>query len=301
MTEREKSFGLNWDETPFRGYDAQLGRFHQVDLMADLIPGINPYQYAFNNPIYFNDPSGAFPVPKFLQNLWDKISSSVTDFYGNRQKVKKQPKKGKRQKKSGSQSSSSSNSNNDSNSSESSSSSNSNESNSNGSGSGSNPSDVGNNNPSTQDIALATSGTVAEIGKIASGVVIKDRTGITSGKLSPNSPKVFNKKKASTTKGGFTVLSWAIIAYSTINTERQFRNNEISLGRRKFNHQNNLTGVFFPQVAIPIATGDYLGQRYSNEINATTVEEGGIIFEGMKSTLEFLSIPTEPKEVKQKE
>ena len=61
QTEREESFGLQWDETPFRRYDPQLGRFHGVDALAAMMPGITPYQYAFNNPILFNDPSGLSP------------------------------------------------------------------------------------------------------------------------------------------------------------------------------------------------------------------------------------------------
>ncbi|OJJ17212.1 hypothetical protein BKI52_31380 [marine bacterium AO1-C] len=60
-TEREKNFGLQWDETPFRSYDPQLGRFHQVDPLADLFTGITPYNYAFNDPAGLNDPTGLCP------------------------------------------------------------------------------------------------------------------------------------------------------------------------------------------------------------------------------------------------
>ena len=61
QTEREESFGLQWDETPFRRYDPQLGRFHGVDALAAMMPGITPYQYGFNNPVMLNDPSGLAP------------------------------------------------------------------------------------------------------------------------------------------------------------------------------------------------------------------------------------------------
>ncbi|EAY23867.1 cell well associated RhsD protein [Microscilla marina ATCC 23134] len=60
-TELEKSFDLNFYETEFRRYDAQLGRFHGIDELAPLMSGITPYQYAFNNPILFNDPTGLAP------------------------------------------------------------------------------------------------------------------------------------------------------------------------------------------------------------------------------------------------
>ncbi|MCU0449481.1 MAG: hypothetical protein MUC97_06485, partial [Bernardetiaceae bacterium] len=57
-TERESNFGLNVLETAFRGYDPALGRFHQPDAITDLLPGISSYTFGFNNPVYFNDPTG---------------------------------------------------------------------------------------------------------------------------------------------------------------------------------------------------------------------------------------------------
>ncbi|MCU0391521.1 MAG: RHS repeat-associated core domain-containing protein [Thermoflexibacter sp.] len=64
QTEKETKLNLNWHETAFRGYDPQLGRFHQIDPLADLFTGINPYQFGYNNPVLFNDPTGlASPTP----------------------------------------------------------------------------------------------------------------------------------------------------------------------------------------------------------------------------------------------
>ena len=51
-------------ETDWRGYDPQLGRFKAVDALADFIPSISPYQFAFNNPISLNDPTGLAPDDK---------------------------------------------------------------------------------------------------------------------------------------------------------------------------------------------------------------------------------------------
>ncbi|NJL55356.1 hypothetical protein HC928_09350 [bacterium] len=48
-------------ETDFRGYDPQLGRFHGYDLLASAFSGITPYQFGFNNPVSFNDPTGLCP------------------------------------------------------------------------------------------------------------------------------------------------------------------------------------------------------------------------------------------------
>lgn len=50
--------GLDWYETSFRGYDAQIGRFWQIDPLAEATDNITPYAYCNNNPISFNDPLG---------------------------------------------------------------------------------------------------------------------------------------------------------------------------------------------------------------------------------------------------
>jgi len=50
--------GLEMYETPFRGYDPQLGRFSQVDPLADILEGFSPYSFALNNPISYNDAWG---------------------------------------------------------------------------------------------------------------------------------------------------------------------------------------------------------------------------------------------------
>ena len=58
MVEKEQAFGLELYETPFRSYDAQLGRFWQVEPLADEFHSISMFQFGFNNPISANDPSG---------------------------------------------------------------------------------------------------------------------------------------------------------------------------------------------------------------------------------------------------
>jgi RHS repeat-associated protein len=57
-TELNSDLGLELYETPFRGYDPQIGRFQQVDLLAEIFRSLTPYVFAYNHPTRFNDPSG---------------------------------------------------------------------------------------------------------------------------------------------------------------------------------------------------------------------------------------------------
>ena len=47
----------------YRNYDPVLGRMNQVDPLASKFASHTPYNYAFNDPVFFNDPSGAAPLP----------------------------------------------------------------------------------------------------------------------------------------------------------------------------------------------------------------------------------------------
>ncbi|MEN8191892.1 MAG: DUF6443 domain-containing protein [Bacteroidota bacterium] len=56
--ETEKGLGLNVTEMTFRQYDASLGRFNAIDRLSELAPSITPYRFAYNNPVYWSDPTG---------------------------------------------------------------------------------------------------------------------------------------------------------------------------------------------------------------------------------------------------
>jgi RHS repeat-associated protein len=61
--------GLEMYETTFRGYDPQLGRFWQIDPLADISEDESPYSFANNNPILFNDPFGLLSDSSHPQQL----------------------------------------------------------------------------------------------------------------------------------------------------------------------------------------------------------------------------------------
>jgi RHS repeat-associated protein len=54
--ERNEELGL--DLAPFRSYDPAIGRWLQVDPLAEAVPGVPPYRFGFNNPLRYTDALG---------------------------------------------------------------------------------------------------------------------------------------------------------------------------------------------------------------------------------------------------
>jgi len=75
--------GLELYETTFRGYDPQLGRFKQIDPLADRFNEISVYQFGLNNPIAFNDPTGALTKAEFDAALGEASKLLNSDDFVN--------------------------------------------------------------------------------------------------------------------------------------------------------------------------------------------------------------------------
>jgi len=56
--ELNEEFGLGWNHHDARFYDPAIGRWNTTDLLTEKFFGMSPYNYSFNNPIIFADPTG---------------------------------------------------------------------------------------------------------------------------------------------------------------------------------------------------------------------------------------------------
>ena len=75
--ELQDDFGLDWYDCGARFYDAEVGRFHTIDPLAEKYMGISTYTYCVNNPIIFIDPNG-MEIDEGSKKEWERQKGYVT-------------------------------------------------------------------------------------------------------------------------------------------------------------------------------------------------------------------------------